>query len=74
MDGEAEAHLIALTCSAPPEGRCRWTLNLLRDKMIELKYVDSISRTSVHYALKKTNLNPGLKKSGVYLKRKTLPS
>ncbi|RJY01635.1 IS630 family transposase, partial [Parashewanella spongiae] len=43
----------ALACSTPPEGRCRWTLNLLRDKMIELKYIDNISRTSVHYALKK---------------------
>lgn len=54
IDGEAEAHLIALTCSASPEGRCRWTLNLLRDKMIELKYVDDISRTTIHESLKKT--------------------
>ncbi len=52
MDGEAEAHLIALTCSAPPERRCRWTLNLLRDKMIELKYVVEPSR----YATKKATI------------------
>ena len=72
MDGEAEAHLIALTCSAPPEGSCRWTLNLLRDKMIELKYVDDISRSTVHEALKKTNSNPGRRKNGVFPKKKAL--
>lgn len=72
MDGEAEAHLIALTCSAPPEGSCRWTLNLLRDKMIELKYVDDISRSTVHEALKKTNSNPGKRKNGVFPKKKAL--
>ncbi len=42
-----------------PEGRCRWTLNLLRDKMVELKYVDEISRSTVHAELKKTKLNLG---------------
>ena len=72
MDGEAEAHLIALTCSAPPEGSCRWTLNLLRDKMIELKYVDEISRSTVHETLKKTNSNPGRRKNGVFPRRKAL--
>ena len=70
MDGEAEAHLIALTCSTPPEGCCRWTLNLLRDKMIELKYVDEISRSSIHDSLKKINLNHGKIKNGVFPKRK----
>ena len=70
VDGEVEAHLIALACSTPPEGRCRWTLNLLRDKMIELKYVPEISRSSIHVSLKKTNLNRGKTKSGVFLKRK----
>lgn len=70
MDGEAEAHLIALTCSTPPEGSCRWTLDLLRDKMIELKYVDEISRSTVHNALKKTTLNLGRKKNGVSPERK----
>ena len=59
LDGEGQAHLIAIACSPPPEGRCRWTLNLLRDKMIELKYVDEISRSTIHSELKKTNLNPG---------------
>ena len=59
LDGEGQAHLIAIACSPPPEGRCRWTLNLLRDKMVELKYVDEISRSTIHSELKKTNLNPG---------------
>ena len=59
LDGEGQSHLIAIACSPPPEGRCRWTLNLLRDKMIELKYVDEISRSTIHSELKKTNLNPG---------------
>ena len=59
LNGEGQAHLVAIACSPPPEGRCRWTLNLLRDKMIELKYVDAISRSTIHSELKKTNLNPG---------------
>ena len=59
LDGEGQAHLIAIACSPPPEGRCRWTLNLLRDRMVELKYVDEISRSTIHSELKKTSLNPG---------------
>ena len=59
LDGKGQAHLIAIACSPPPEGRCRWTLNLLRDKMIELKYVDKISRGTVYSELKKTNLSLG---------------
>ena len=59
LDGDAEAHLIALTCSPPPDGYCRWTLNLLRDRMIELEYVESISRSTIHEGLKKTNSSPG---------------
>ena len=53
LDGDGEAHLVALVCSPPPEGHCRWTLNLLRDRMIELNYVESISRSTVHEGLKK---------------------
>ena len=52
LDGEGQAHLVAIACSPPPEGRCRWTLNLLRDKMVELKYVDEISRSTIHAELK----------------------
>lgn len=59
LDGEAEAHLIALTCSEPPEGHARWTLRLLRDQMIELAYVESVSHETVRKVLKKTNSSLG---------------
>lgn len=55
LDGEAEAHLIALCCGEAPEGHSRWTLKLLADKMVELEYVDSVSREAVRQVLKKTN-------------------
>lgn len=58
-DGEVEAHLIALCCSEAPKGRARWTLRLLADKMVELKYVDSISHETVRRTLKKTNYDLG---------------
>ena len=53
IDGETEAHLIAMACSEPPEGQVRWTLQLLGDKLVELKYVDSVSRETVRKTLKK---------------------
>lgn len=59
IDGEVEAHLIALACSDPPEGRARWTLRLLADSIIELRYVDSISHESIRRTLKKTKLSLG---------------
>ena len=59
IDGDVEAHLIALCCSDPPTGRARWTLRLLADKVVELGYVDSISYEAVRQTLKKTNLNLG---------------
>jgi len=55
IDGEVEAHLVALTCSAPPKGRQRWTLRLLADKMVELGHVSSLSHEGVRQALKKTS-------------------
>jgi transposase len=55
LDGRQEAHLIALACSTPPEGRSRWTLSLLADQMVELKHVDSVSRETVRQTLKKMN-------------------
>lgn len=55
VDGEVEAHLIALSCSEPPEGRARWTLRLLAEKVVELGYVDKISHEAVRQTLKKTN-------------------
>lgn len=53
LDGKGEAHLIALSCSQPPEGRARWTLHLLADKLIELQVVDSVSHETVRRTLKK---------------------
>ena len=55
LDGDAEAHLIALACSETPEGYARWSLRLLADKMIELGYIESISHEAVRRVLKKTN-------------------
>ncbi len=55
IDGEGEAHLIALCCGDPPEGFSQWTLNLLADKMVELQYVDEISYETIRRTLKKTN-------------------
>lgn len=59
IDGDVEAHLIALCCSDPPEGRVRWTLRLLADKVVELGYIDSISHEAIRQTLKKTNLSLG---------------
>lgn len=53
LDGEGEAKLIALACSDTPEGRARWTIRLLKDKLIELEVVESISRETVRRVLKK---------------------
>jgi hypothetical protein len=52
-DGDFEAHLVALSCSEPPEGFARWSLRLLADKVVELKYIDSISHEAVRQILKK---------------------
>ena len=59
LDGAGEAHLIALTCSQPPEGRAGWTLRLLADQLVECEIVDSISTETVRQTLKKTNSSPG---------------
>ena len=55
IDGEVEAHLIALSCSKAPEGFSKWSLRLLADKMVELKYVDEISYETIRKTLKKTS-------------------
>ena len=59
IDGDVEAHLVALSCSEPPPGRARWTLRLLADKIVELGYVQNISHEAIRQTLKKTNLNRG---------------
>jgi transposase len=55
LDGRAEAHLIALSCSDPPEGRERWSMRLLADRMLELGHVEAVSYETVRRTLKKTN-------------------
>ena len=53
LDGEQEAHLIALTCSQPPEGYARWSLRLLANRIVQLGYADSVSHETVRGTLKK---------------------
>ena len=59
LDGDGEAHLVALACQQPPEGRSRWTLRLLADRMVRLEYVDEVSKDTVSRVLKKTSLSLG---------------
>jgi transposase len=59
LDGDGEAHLIALACQKPPEGQGRWTLRLLADRMVQLEYVERVSYQTVRRTLKKTNLSLG---------------
>ncbi|MEM9941589.1 MAG: IS630 family transposase [Planctomycetota bacterium] len=65
LDGKAEATLIATACSEAPEGRSRWTLRLLADRLIALEVVDSISHECVRETLKKNELKPHLKEQWV---------
>jgi transposase len=57
LDGRAEAHLVALSCSEPPEGRERWSMRLLADRMVELGHVEALSHETVRRTLKKTRSN-----------------
>jgi transposase len=59
LDGEAEAHLIALACSEPPEGQKRWTLRLLKKAMQERMYVETVSHETIRTTLKKRRLSHG---------------
>lgn len=59
LDGVAEAHLIALVCAGPPEGRKVWTMNLLAGRLMEARVVDSVTGETVRQTLKKMSLNPG---------------
>ena len=57
VTGEVEAHIIALACGEPPKGYAKWTLRLLADKSVQLRYIDSISHTQVGRILKKTSIS-----------------
>jgi hypothetical protein len=63
-DGDFEAHLIALSCSEPPEGFARWSLRLLADKVVELNYIDSVSHETVRRILKKRDQALATKRMG----------
>lgn len=57
ITGEVEAHIVALACSQPPNGHARWTVRLLCEKSVELKYVDGIAPSTMHHLLKKRNIS-----------------
>ncbi len=59
LDGNGEAHLVALACSAAPDGRARWSLRLLADELVRLEVVDGISHETVRRTLKKTTSSRG---------------
>lgn len=63
-DGDFEAHLVALSCSDPPEGHVQWSLRLLADKVVELGYIENVSYETVRRVLKKTKSSPGGKLPG----------
>lgn len=59
LDGKMEAHLVAMACGAPPEGRARWTLRLLADRLVGLGEIDSVSHETIRQTLKKMTLSLG---------------
>ena len=63
-DGDFEAHLVALSCSEPPEGFARWSLRLLADRVVELDYIDGVSYETIRRILKKTKSSLGSEKDG----------
>ena len=64
LDGAQEAHLVALACSVPPQGRGEWTMQLLADRLVTLGIVEAISDETVRRTLKRGALNPGSISSG----------
>jgi transcription initiation factor TFIIIB Brf1 subunit/transcription initiation factor TFIIB len=64
VDGALEAHLIALSCTAPPSGQARWSLRLLADRAVELELVEALSHETVRRVLKKTNSSRGARWAG----------
>jgi putative transposase len=66
LTGKQTAFIVALACSTPPEGYCRWTMQLLADRLIELQQVKAISHDTVRRVLKKTTSSPGSARSGVF--------
>jgi transposase len=71
LDGAAEARLIALACSRPPEGRDHWTMQLLADQLVALEIVETVSDETVRRTLKKTRSSRGSRSSGASRPRRT---
>lgn len=71
IDGDVEAHIIAVACSEAPPGRERWTLRLIAGRVVNLTNIESCSHWSVRNVLKKTNLNRGKKKNGKSRQKQT---
>jgi len=74
LDGRQEAQLIAIACSAPPEGAVRWSLRMVQNRMVELGYVDEISHETVRKTLKRGHCSPGATCNGASLQPKTRSS
>jgi transposase len=70
FDGVSEAKLVQIACCTPPEGRTRWTLSLLGERLIELKIFETVSKSSVQRTLKKTSSSPGESSASVSRRRK----
>jgi transposase len=72
VTGDIEARIVQLYCSEPPEGRVRWTLDLLTDRIAELRLVpEGLGRSTIHDALKKTTSSPGKPNPSASLRKKT---
>lgn len=71
FDGEKEAQLVALVCSEPPDGANRWTLELVKDRLIQRQLVEKVGKETIRRTLKKTNLNLGSKSAGVSRPKRT---
>lgn len=74
LDGNQEAHLVALTCGVPPDGQARWSLRLLADELVRLEVVDTISYETVRQTLKKTSSSRGGPTNGAWPRPQTPPS
>lgn len=72
IDGDVEAHIVAVACSEAPRGKERWTLRLIAGRVVALTDVESCSHVSVRNVLKKTNLNLGKKKNGKSPRKPTM--
>ena len=71
FDGEKEAQLVALVCSTPPDGASRWTLELVKDRLIQIQVVENVGKETIRRTLKKTNLSLGTRSAGVSRPKKT---